>query len=429
MKIKKLAVILLCATMLALPVIAEIPVSPALNVIAASHRMVKGVFADSDISFSIDDFDSLLGCRVASVTVTSLPEATEGRLILGTTPVIKGQTVSRNYLDMLTFSPSGNASTETSFSFSAQTPNGEYRTGCTLYISDRENTAPTSAGLDRSLFKLQVMQNLDLFGRLRAWDAEGDWISYTICKHPKNGELVLSDASSGAYRYTPNEGFTGIDSFSYTAVDKFGAESEEITVSVEVQKSELNTFYSDLGSHWAHNAAVKLTDAGVMSGCVKSGMRFFEPDKKMTLSSFTSAAMKAIGHDLDDVVGAETVFWDNDEIPADDIAYVAEAAKLGYIAGNENNSGKLCFDPNKEISRAEAALILSRMLDGIEPVYRAVFADETSVPTQALNAIYTMNSLGIMDGTGNGNISADASLTNAEAAVMLDKLINIYTEE
>ncbi len=425
MKIKKLAVILLCTVMLTLPVIAEIPVSPALKVIAASHRMVKGVFADSDISFSIDDFDTLLGCRVASVTVTSLPEATEGRLILGTTPVMKGQTVSRNYLDMLTFSPSCNASSEASFGFCAQTPNGEYRTGCTLYISDNENTAPTSAGLDGSLFKLQVMQSLELCGRLRAWDAEGDGISYKISEYPKNGELLLSDASSGAYRYIPNENFTGADSFSYTAVDKFGAESEEITVSVEVKKSDSNTFYSDLGSHWAHNAAVKLTDAGVMSGCVKSGMRFFEPEKKMTLSSFTSAAMKAIGYDLDDVVGAETVFWDNNDIPKDDVAYVAEAAKLGYIKGNENENGKLYFNPNKEVSRAEAALILSRMLDGSEPVYRAVFADETSVPTEARDAIYTMNSLGIMDGTGNGNISADASLNRAEAAVMLDKMISV----
>ena len=39
-----------------------------------------------------------------------------------------------------------------------------------------------------------------------------------------------------------------------------------------------------------------------------------------------------------------------------------------------------------------------------------------------------MNSLGIMVGTGESNISAQSSLTRAEAAVMLDKVLGIIEE-
>ena len=137
--------------------------------------------------------------------------------------------------------------------------------------------------------------------------------------------------------------------------------------------------------------------------------------------------MKTVGYELDDVRGAETVFWDDCDIDEKDAAYISEAYKCGFIQGTEDGSGKLMCYPNREITRGEAAVILSRMID-TEPVLRAVFADETSVSDETQEAVYTMNSLGIMVGTGESNISAQSSLTRAEAAVMLDKVLGIIEE-
>lgn len=420
---KTVTALILAALMFVIPVIAAVPVSPALAVIASSQRMTKSASAEAAATFSADDFDSLLGCKVSAITVTALPEATAGRLLFGTTPVMKGQTVSREYLDKLCFLPSDIGPAESSFSFSAETKNGEYRTACTLYVLDGENTAPTSAGLAEPLFDLDVKCNIDAYGSLAAWDAEEDDFSFDIVNAPENGELVLIDAKSGAYRYTPDEDYIGYDSFSYTACDKYGAVSEAITVSVEIGSADL--YYSDLGSHWAHSSAIEMTDIGIMDGCVKSGMRFFEAEKTVTRSEFVTAAMKALGHELSDVIGAETVFWDNDDIPDSDIAYVAEAARLGYISGSERDDGRICFYPNESLTRAEAAVMLCKMIGTEQPLYRAVFADETSVPSWAQDAVYTLNSLGLMNGIGNGSIGANEALTRGETAVILDRTMDI----
>lgn len=426
MKIKIPILALLLSCLLSLPAFAAPPVSPALDVISASRKMIRSTLNEA-LSFSADDFEEHFGCKITALTVTELPEGGCGRLLLGSLPVSKRQTISREYIDMLSFLPSGSQFSESGFRFTVNTENGNYQTTCSLLSLDPNNTKPTSAGLDSSLFSITARSGIDYFGTLYALDSEDNLLDFQITKQPDNAVLTLLDPSSGGYRYSPAPGFKGSDSFSYTARDKFGSVSDEITVSVNIS-SDSTLFYSDLGGHWAHTSAIEMTERNIMSGCVKSGMRFFDPNSSITFGEFVTAAMKAAGYDLDDVCGIQTVFWDNDDIPKNEIAYIAEAYKCGFIQGTDNQSGRLMCYPNREISRGEAAVILSRMIDA-EPVLRAVFADETSVPDEAQEAIYTMNSLGIMVGIGDSNISAQSTLTRAEAAVMLNKILNIKEKQ
>jgi len=426
MKIKIPILVLSLCLLLSVPISAA-SLSPALDVISASRRMIRA--ADGSVlEFSAADFDRYFGCRVLSLTVTALPEATCGSLSLGALPISKSQTVSRDYLDMLRFTPAGKEFTESAFSFGVLTENGSYRSVCALLPSAGDNRAPDAQGLDPSQLSVGAKSGIDYFGKLYALDPENDSVDFRICDYPQNAVLTLCDKNSGAFMLSPADGFEGSDSFSYTARDEYGNISEPITVSVEITGSSDDLFYSDLGDHWAHTSAIRMTELGIMSGCVKSGLRFFEGGKEMTFSSFVTAAMKAMGEDLDELVGVETPFWDNEDIPKQDIAYIAEAAKLGFIEAKENE-GRVCIDPNREITRAEAALILSRMIDCSQPLTRAVFADETSIPSEALEAVYLMNSLGVMNGTGNTNFAANEQVTRAQAAVMLDKIISINTKE
>lgn len=425
MKFKIVIFVLLLDILLSVPAHASVPVSPALDVISASRKMIRSTL-NEELGFSVTDFEDHFGCKINSLTVTELPEGNCGKLMLGSLPVSKRQTITRGYIDMLCFSPAGSEFSESGFRFTVSTENGNYQTTCSLLSLDPDNTAPTSAGLDPSLFEISVKSDIDYFGTLYAIDGEGALLDFEITEYPENATLTLLDSSSGGYKYSPKSGYKGSDSFSYTARDKYGSVSDEITVSVDVD-ADNSVFYSDLGGHWAHTAAIEMTERGVMSGCVKSGMRFFEPEEPILFASFVTAAMKSVGYELDDVRGAQTVFWDDCDIGENDAAYISEAYKCGFIQGSEDPSGRLMCYPNREITRGEAAVILSRMID-TEPVLRAVFADETAVPTEAQEAIYTLNSLGIMVGTGDSNIAAQSILTRAQAAVMLTKVLGI-TEE
>lgn len=62
-------------------------------------------------------------------------------------------------------------------------------------------------------------------------DADGDALTTTLVSDVANGTLTL--AADGGYAYTPTPGFTGFDSFTYTATDGL-ATSAAATVTIEV---------------------------------------------------------------------------------------------------------------------------------------------------------------------------------------------------
>jgi hypothetical protein len=63
-------------------------------------------------------------------------------------------------------------------------------------------------------------------------DPEGQALLALVTAQPTNGSLAPS--LDGSFTYTPNAGFTGIDSFMYEATDKAGAASNAATVQITV---------------------------------------------------------------------------------------------------------------------------------------------------------------------------------------------------
>jgi VCBS repeat-containing protein len=62
-------------------------------------------------------------------------------------------------------------------------------------------------------------------------DPEGSPITATLATNPSSGTLSL--AANGSFTYTPNTGFTGVDSFTYNAFDG-AAKSITTTVTINV---------------------------------------------------------------------------------------------------------------------------------------------------------------------------------------------------
>ena len=99
------------------------------------------------------------------------------------------------------------------------------------------------------------------------------------------------------------------------------------------------------------------------------------------------------------------------------------------VASGTVIENKVCFSPNSAITRAEAAVILNRLL-GIEtPDVASVFSDADSIPTWSINAMYALHSAGILTGSANessgmGELRPADTLDRAQAAQILARVLN-----
>lgn len=83
---------------------------------------------------------------------------------------------------------------------------------------------------------LTTDENKAASGTLTATDADGDPLTFSIVNDPKHGSVSLDDASTGTYTYSPDDGYSGGDSFTFKANDG-QADSNVATISITVKGS------------------------------------------------------------------------------------------------------------------------------------------------------------------------------------------------
>ena len=230
----------------------------------------------------------------------------------------------------------------------------------------------------------------------------------------------MESTALGAYRYMPEEGYSGEDSFRYVAVDAYGnySAAAEVKLRVDVQKNHL--VYADMKNSASHVPAISLTERGILSASASGEKSYFYPEKTVSRLDFVVAAMKVIGYDEVAECSA-TVFDDDADILEGLKGYVHLAQQKGYVCGKIDGEGNLRFSPDDSITRAEAAVILSRMLGKEATGVRQVFADAHEVPAWAKDAVDTLATLGVLD-SQNGHVEPLGTLTRGQTAYMLYRL-------
>ena len=393
--------------------------SPAIDCIAGQSYMAKSALKGDPMRFSSDDFARAVDLsQIDSITVTSLPPITDGELRVGSTVLSSPETLSSASVSLMTFHPSRSVSAS---EFKFKVNDLPYELCCHLYVLEEQNYAPTLSTAPKTALEVSTHVGVTYFGSLPCYDPDGDETFVEIVSYPEKGVLILEDRTTGSYRYIPYEGSTGTDSFCYVAGDKYGNYSASATVSLCISERMTSVSYADLNDSPYHSAALRMTEAGVMSGTQIGSSTYFYPNRTVSRGEFVVMAMNALG--ITDLQSRSTVFADDGEMDAEMKKYVAAAYELGYIKGSEEN-GKLYFYPSREITRAEAAVMLASMLDAATPTITPVFSDSDSIPAWARPSVYAVFALGVMTYPG-GNIEATAPVTRGDAAVMLSNLMSL----
>lgn len=404
------------------PVSASI-LSPGLYLLSPEADMIKSGIVCSEISFSAADFADALGVAPSTITVTSLP--TSGKLYLGDHMVRLQQVITEKQLAALRYVP-GDTRESVSFRFRAE---GDYSHLCTLCFSDTANSAPVTvsntASMTASGLSQWTQQNVSLYGTLSGTDPDGDAIRFELLDYPEKGICTITNAASGDFVYTPYDGALGADSFTYRVRDSYGQYSGAARVSVTIAEPVTTTVFADMDGHWAQNAVMVLSAAGIVRGVDVGGESYFHPDDISCREDFLVTVMRALG--AGEIPPCTTDFADDTEISADASGYVQRALSLGIIHGSEVD-GKVCFRPRDPVTRAEAAVICNAILGAETPEVIPTFADNSAIPTWAKPSLYALSDLGILRGTGDGNLSPDSPISRAQAAQMLYKIRQYLAE-
>ena len=419
-----LSLLLSATSLFSLPVGAEdmLPlVSPGLSVLAEQSAMAMAGLRGGSIDFERADFARALNLPLSSitdVTFTSVPSVSEGELLVGTTVVNSGQTVSGMNLHLLSYEPKDEISCS---SFRFRVGSSPVEMTCKLYMLDQVNYCPTlNVASSSDSFSASTYGNTKLFGVLPAYDPDGDEITIEIVSYP-SGILELTDKHTGEYTYTPLKNASGKDSFTYVARDIYGNYSASATVNLTVKRSAVSVTYADMKDSPYANAAMAMTERGIMSGSQVGAANYFYPEQEVSRAEFVVLAMNALG--ITEVSDTECkVFADGKDIPKEMRGYIEAAYRMGYIKGSLVD-GELCFCPNEAITRAEASVILGNMLGAAMPTatVRPSFADAGEIPVWAEGSIYSLNMMGLLASDG-GRIEPLSKITRQEAAQLLSGL-------
>jgi hypothetical protein len=282
-----------------------------------------------------------------------------------------------------------------------------------------ENTTP-STGADRAPIAqeqcFETCKNVAYTGRVSAMDPEGGALRYRLSEKPARGSVEL--AEDGTFVYTPFENKTGKDRFTFVAEDEAGNVSEPAKVEVRIRKPSTKVTYADMSGVPSYNAAIKLAEEGVMVGERIGDSYYFRPDEPVNRSQFMAMAMSALGSEP----LAETLttgFADDEAIPSWCKGYVSAAVQQGIVRGYPGLDGRPTFSPNGLVTKAEAAVLLDRMISTTDVAVTTFYPDTVAAPAWAFQAAVNLESAGVMPASVSGGLELEETLTRGQCAQLL----------
>lgn len=172
------------------------------------------------------------------------------------------------------------------------------------------------------------------------------------------------------------------------------------------------SFYDLEDNHWAADAIKALAAKGIISGRPDGG---FAPSDSILREEFAAMIFKASGQEQ---TGSASVFYDVDD-NAWYCGYVMTLYDKGIIRGNTDGS----LGAGRNITRQDMAVILARAFDDGNEYPPAEFSDSGDIAGYAADSVNAMAGRGSMSGYPDGSFAPQKDVSRAEAAVVIYKLL------
>ena len=381
-------------------------------------ELFKNVIIGESVLFSADDFpvQDSGNARLSGITVNTLPDSAAGALAVGTELLTEGAYIESSALSGLQFQSLPDTQV-TQTQFTFTPHFSTGESGTETLARLYLLTAPNESPIARNL-ELSTYKNVAITCYFDAIDNDGDILTFQLSSTPARGSVTLSEDGSSQFVYTPYENKTGKDTFSYVAIDPAGNISAEAKVTICIEKSNTQVTYADMAGNPAQKAAVRLAEEGIFIGQYCNGQYFFHPNEPVSRSEFLAMAMAATGLEpLVDV--SSTGFYDDDAIPTWCKGYVSAALKAGTIRGNLDEGGQPIFNPDSMITQAQATVMLDNLLN-----ITNVATEETG-SHWAAQSVANLTATGMLRSDATNDVTLATQLTRADVALLLDSALDV----
>lgn len=190
----------------------------------------------------------------------------------------------------------------------------------------------------------------------------------------------------------------------------------KVTMQMDLELGTKQVFKDVSNSHWANEAIMALKNKGIVSGDDTGN---FRPDAKLTREELVKMVVLATNISLD---GAEADFKDVDKAHWC-YPYVAAGFANGIISGRDDGTFGRGASVTRQDA---AVIIYNTMIRknlNVEGSQTEEFADMNSVSDYAKTGVAAMKRIGLINGKGDNMFMPLDNLSRAEAAMMIWRMI------
>ena len=229
-----------------------------------------------------------------------------------------------------------------------------------------------------------------------------------------------SVASLSAVTFVPKAGYNGTVPITYTGTDSKG-NTYTGQISITVTPSTQSKRFNDMGSHgWAAASVDFLYDGGVTTG---TSATTYGPSLSITRGDFVLMLYRAFNLSANATDGFK-------DVPSN--SYYAQAISVAKALGIAQGSDDGRFNPTAPLTREDAMVFLYRTLNrtgrtiaSASTAYLNRFSDGGSTSGYAQESVAALAQAGIIQGDTNGRLNPKGSLTRAEMAVILHRVLTL----
>ena len=232
---------------------------------------------------------------------------------------------------------------------------------------------------------------------------------------------VSSGLTIGQLSFVPKAGYQGQVNIPYIGYNTQGGTfSGNVTINISTSYCATPFYDVDSGWDWARPSVEFLRYAGITNG-YSDGT--FRPSRSISRGEFTLMVCRAFGFDT---YGGASGFPD---VPAGSpyAGAVATARSMGIVEGSGGR-----FRPDSAITRQSAMTIICRAMKAAGEkvpatgsVALSAYSDQAQIASHARTSVAALVSLGVVKGSSDMRINPTKSISRAEMAVILHRVLTL----